>query len=253
MKKAVVLLSGGLDSSTCAAIAKNEGFEIFAVSFCYGQRHCVEINSAKKIAESFSVKEHKIINIDTGVFQNNSLTDDIEVPKNRVAASTGSATEETTETAEIKDYSVAEIVEAAEVPNTYVPARNTLFLSYALAIAESIGSQDIFIGITAVDYSGYPDCRPDYIEQFQKMANLATKTGREGNPIIIHTPLLNLSKAEIIKKGSALGVKYELTHSCYCPTADGLSCGDCDSCIHRKKGFADAGISDPTRYNFQIN
>ena len=236
MKKAVILLSGGLDSSTCAAIAKSENFEIHAVSFCYGQRHCVEINSAKKIAESFNVKEHKIVNIDTGIFQNNSLTDNIEVPKNRENNSSGSDG----------------CGSAAEVPNTYVPARNTLFLSYALAIAESIGAQDIFIGITAVDYSGYPDCRPDYIEQYQKMANLATKAGREGNPIIIHTPLLNLSKAEIIKKGATLGVKYELTHSCYSPSAEGLACGDCDSCIHRKKGFADAGISDPTRYKYAL-
>ena len=226
-KKAVVLLSGGLDSSTCAAIAESADFEIFAVSFCYGQRHSVEINCAKKIADSMKVKEHKIINIDTGIFKNNSLTDNIEVPKNRPINS---------------------VAEPAEVPNTYVPARNTLFLSYALAIAESIGSHDIFIGITAVDYSGYPDCRPDYIEQYQKMANLATKTGREGNPIIIHTPLLNLSKAEIIKRGAALGVKYELTHSCYSPSANGLACGCCDSCIHRKNGFSDAGITDPTRY-----
>jgi 7-cyano-7-deazaguanine synthase len=222
MKKAVILLSGGLDSSTSAAIAKSENFEIFAVSFCYGQRHSIEIDCAKKIAESLGVKEHKIINIDTNVFKNNSLTDNIEVPKNRI---------------ENED----------EIPNTYVPARNTLFLSYALAIAESIGAFDIFIGITAVDYSGYPDCRPDYIEQYQKMADLATKTGREGNPIKIHTPLLNLSKAEIIKTGFALGVKYELTHSCYSPTNE-LACGNCDSCIHRKNGFSDAGIADPTRY-----
>lgn len=225
MKKAVVLLSGGLDSSTCAAIAKSEGFEIFAVSFSYGQRHSLEVNCAKKIAESLGVKEHKIINIDTGIFKNNSLTDNIDVPKNRKETDNG------------------------EIPNTYVPARNTLFLSYALAIAESIGAHDIFIGITAVDYSGYPDCRPDYIEQYQKMANLATKAGREGNPIIIKTPLLNLSKSEIIQKGTALGIKYELTHSCYSPTADGRSCGSCDSCIHRKKGFAEAGVCDPTRYS----
>jgi 7-cyano-7-deazaguanine synthase len=225
MKKAVVLLSGGLDSSTCAAIAKSEGFDITAVSFCYGQRHCVEIECAEKIAKSMDVKEHIFINIDTSVFKNNSLTDNIDVPKNR--------TENTSEN---------------EIPNTYVPARNTLFLSYALAIAESISATDIFIGITAVDYSGYPDCRPDYIEQYRKMAELATKTGREGKPLTIHTPLLYLSKSDIIKRGTRLGVKYELTHSCYAPSADGLSCGGCDSCLHRKKGFADAGINDPTKY-----
>jgi len=221
MKKAVVLLSGGLDSSTCAAIAKNEKFEIYAMSFCYGQRHCVEIDCAKKIARHLGVKEHKIILIDTEIFKNNSLTQDLEVPKNK--RQTG-------------------------IPNTYVPARNTLFLSYALAFAESINSSDIFIGITAVDYSGYPDCRPDYIEQYQKMANLATKTAREGNPIIIRAPLLDLSKSEIIKIGNELGVKYEYTHSCYSPTADGLACGECDSCAHRKKGFSDAGVCDPTKY-----
>jgi 7-cyano-7-deazaguanine synthase len=221
MKKAVVLLSGGLDSSTCAAIAKDENFEIYAMSFCYGQRHSIEIDCAKKIARFLSVKEHKIINIDVGIFMNNSLTENFEVPKNR-----------------------KEIC----IPNTYVPARNTLFLSYALAFSESINSHDIFIGVTAVDYSGYPDCRPDYIEQYQKMANLATKAGRNGNPIIIHAPLINLSKSEIIKTGFKLGVRYELTHSCYSPSVDGSACGECDSCIHRKNGFIEANISDPTRY-----
>jgi 7-cyano-7-deazaguanine synthase len=223
MKKAVVLLSGGLDSSTCAAIAKNENFDIYAVSFCYGQRHSIEINCAKRIARHLEIKEHKIISIDTEIFKNNSLTQNIDVPKNRSAGG---------------------------IPNTYVPARNTLFLSYALALAESINSFDIFIGITAVDYSGYPDCRPDYIEQYQKMANLATKTAREGNPITIRTPLLNLSKSEIIKIGCKLGVRYEFTHSCYSPSADGLACGECDSCVHRKKGFLEAGIADPTRYAY---
>lgn len=225
-KTAVVLLSGGLDSSTCAAIAKSAGFEIFAVSFAYGQRHSVEIECAKKVAEGLGVKEHKIITIDTGIFKNSSLTEDIAVPKNRESKSSNSDD---------------------EIPNTYVPARNTLFLSYALSIAESIDAHDIFIGITAVDYSGYPDCRQDYIEQYQKMADLATKTGREGKPIIIHTPLLNLSKAQIIQTGAGLGVKYELTHSCYAPL-NGLACGTCDSCIHRKKGFAEAKIYDPTKY-----
>ncbi|MCL1945933.1 MAG: 7-cyano-7-deazaguanine synthase QueC [Chitinivibrionia bacterium] len=221
MKKAVVLLSGGLDSSTCAAIAKNEKFEIYALSFSYGQRHSVEIECAKKIAKFLKIKEHKIIVLDTDIFKNSSLTENIEVPKNR---------------------------KGSGIPNTYVPARNTLFLSYALAFAESINSFDIFIGVTAVDYSGYPDCRQDYIEQYQKMANLATKTAREGNKIIIHTPLINMSKGEIIATGHKLGIKYELTHSCYSPSPSGLSCGECDSCIHRKKGFSEAKIPDPTKY-----
>ena len=229
MKKAVVLLSGGLDSSTCAAIAKNENFEIYAISFSYGQRHSVEIDCAKKVADFLRIKEHKIINIDTEVFKNSSLTDNsISIPKNQKEEEGGRRN--------------------LIVPSTYVPARNTLFLSYALAFAESTGSHDIFIGVTAVDYSGYPDCRRDYIEQYQKMANLATKTGREGNPIIIRTPLIDLSKAEIIAVGHKLGMKYELTHSCYSPSADGFSCGECDSCVHRKRGFLQANIPDPTRY-----
>ncbi|MCL2843920.1 MAG: 7-cyano-7-deazaguanine synthase QueC [Chitinivibrionia bacterium] len=225
MKKAVVLLSGGLDSSTCAAIAKSEEFEIHAISFSYGQRHDIEIECAKKVAKFLQIKEHKIINIDTDIFRNSSLTANsiTEIPKNRE---------------EIEN----------EIPNTYVPARNTLFLSYALAFAESIGASDIFIGITAVDYSGYPDCRPDYIEAYQKMANLATKAAVEGNPIIIHTPLINLSKAEIIATGHKLQMNYALTHSCYSPSADGRACGACDSCIHRKKGFLQAKIPDPTKY-----
>jgi 7-cyano-7-deazaguanine synthase len=225
MKKAVVLLSGGLDSSTCAAIAKSEEFEIHAISFSYGQRHDIEVECAKKVAKFLQIKEHKIINIDTDIFRNSSLTANsiTEIPKNRE---------------EIEN----------EIPNTYVPARNTLFLSYALAFAESIGASDIFIGITAVDYSGYPDCRPDYIEAYQKMANLATKAAVEGNPIIIHTPLINLSKAEIIAAGHKLQMNYALTHSCYSPSADGRACGDCDSCIHRKKGFLQAKIPDPTKY-----
>lgn len=221
MKIAVVLLSGGLDSSTCAAIAKSEDFDIYAMTFDYGQRHRIEIDCAKKTAELLGVKEHKIVSIDTGIFRNSSLTQDVEVPKNRFGGG---------------------------VPNTYVPARNTLFLSYALAFAESVNSRDIFIGVTAVDYSGYPDCRPDYIERYQKMADLATKTAREGNPIIIRAPLLHLSKSEIIRIGYGLGVRYEFTHSCYSPSVDGYSCGECDSCIHRKKGFLEAGVIDPTLY-----
>jgi 7-cyano-7-deazaguanine synthase len=201
VKKAVILLSGGLDSATCAAIARNDGYDIYALTFRYGQRHGIEINYACKLAEFFAVKQHKIIDIDTDIFKNSSLTGDCG--------------------------------------GTYVPARNTLFLSYALAFAESILSHDIFIGVTCVDYSGYPDCRPDYIEQYQKMANLATQTAREGNPIIIHAPLLHLSKRDIILIGHKLGVDYELTHSCYFPTTAGLPCGKCDSCIHRQKGFSD--------------
>jgi len=221
MKKAVVLLSGGIDSSTCAAIAASEGFEIYALTFAYGQRHEIEIKSAQKIAASLWVREHKIITIDTDIFRNNSLTCDIDVPKNRADT---------------------------DIPNTYVPARNTLFLSYALALSESINAFDIFIGVTAVDYSGYPDCRPDFIRRYQEMANFATKTAVEGKKIVIHTPLIDLSKSQIIKVGQKLGVKYELTHSCYSPSADGLACGECDSCKHRKKGFIDAGVLDPTRY-----
>jgi 7-cyano-7-deazaguanine synthase len=226
MKKAVILLSGGLDSSTCAAIAKNENFDIHALSFRYGQRHSLEIDCAKNIAKFLGAKEHKIIDINTDIFQNSSLISDIPIPKKR---------------------------NLDEIPNTYVPARNTLFLSYALAISESIGAFDVFIGITAVDYSGYPDCRPDYVDAYQKMANLATKTGRCGAPIIIHCPLINLSKAEIIITGHKLGIDYGLTHSCYSPSKNGLSCGECDSCIHRKKGFQEANIPDPTKYvNTQI-
>jgi len=224
MKKAVVLLSGGLDSATCMAIAQEQGFEIYAISFHYNQRHDIEVKSAENVAEQMGIKEHKLISIDLSTFGGSSLTNTTEdIPKDHVG----------TEDA---------------IPSTYVPARNTIFLSYALAWADVLGSTDIFIGVTAVDYSGYPDCRADYIEAYQTMANLATKTGREGHTISIHTPLIALSKAEIIKKGSELDVPYELTHSCYDPTSEGLSCGSCDSCIHRHSGFLDAGFEDPTQY-----
>ncbi len=222
MKKAVVLTSGGLDSTTVLAIAKNKGFKLYALTFDYGQRHRYELSSAIKVAEYFRVVEHKIIKIDLKCFGGSALTDNIEVPQNR----------------KIKKG----------IPVTYVPARNTIFLSYALAWAEVLKSRDIFIGVNAIDYSGYPDCRPEYIKAYQKMADLATKIGVEGSPIKINTPLINLSKSEIIKKGIKLGVDYSITHSCYNPARNGLACGKCDSCILREKGFKKAGIKDPARY-----
>lgn len=224
MKKAIVLLSGGLDSATALAIAKSKGFEVYAMSFVYNQRHDIEVEAAKKVASALGVADHKIVSIDLSTFGGSSLTNKSdEIPKGGVASE-------------------------EEIPSTYVPARNTIFLSYALAWADAMGSSDIFIGVTAVDYSGYPDCRPDYIEAYQKMANLATKTGREKGNITIHTPLISLSKKDIILEGTKLNVPYELTHSCYDPTEDGLSCGSCDSCIHRHEGFLQAGVEDPTKY-----
>jgi len=228
-KKAVVLLSGGIDSSTCCAIARKKGFTIFAMSFNYGQRHHCELAAAKKIAQNIGVEEHKIIDIDLRIFAGSSLTSEVKVPKNR-----------------FYPFEVS-----TEIPNTYVPARNTIFLSYALAWAEVLESRDIFIGVNAVDYSGYPDCRPEYIKAFEVMANLATKAGVEKEHLTIHKPLINLTKAEIIKTGISLGVDFSLTHSCYDPTSEGISCGDCDSCIIRKRGFKEAGIKDPTSYKNQ--
>ena len=225
-KKAVVLSSGGLDSTTVMAIAKHESFELYSLSFDYGQRHLFELEAARKVAEFFGVNKHMVINIDLKKIGGSALTDNIEVPKD--------ATEESM---------------AAEIPVTYVPARNTIFLSYALAWAEVLQSSDIFIGVNAIDYSGYPDCRPEYIDAFQRMANLATKAGVQGiTQIKIQTPLINMTKAQIIQKGIELGIDYALTHSCYDPTPQGLACSRCDSCILRKKGFKDAGIPDPTRY-----
>ncbi len=225
-KKAVVLLSGGLDSTTAMAIARNEGFEIFSLSFSYGQRHAIELVASKKIAETLGAKKHLIVDIDLGKIGGSALTDDIDVPKKR---------DEKTMT--------------KEIPVTYVPARNTIFLSYAIAWAEVIHAYDIFIGVNAIDYSGYPDCRKEYIEAFEKMANLATKAGVEGKmKIKIRTPLIHMSKAEIIKKGIELGIDYGLTISCYDPSDNGLACGSCDSCILRKKGFLEAGVNDPTQY-----
>jgi 7-cyano-7-deazaguanine synthase len=222
-KKAVVLLSGGLDSATTLAIALQQNYEIYALSFDYGQRHNIELNAARNIAEAFSAKEHKTATIDLRLFGGSALTDSIDVPKDRA----------------IDD----------NIPITYVPARNTIFLSFALAYAETIGAFDIFIGANAVDYSGYPDCREEYFQAYTKMANLATAATDSGeNGFTIHRPLINLTKAQIIKQGSALGVDYAHTISCYDPNEEGLACGECDSCQLRKKGFFDANLQDPTRY-----
>ena len=226
-QKAVVLLSGGLDSATTLAIARSQGYEIFALSFRYGQRHSIELESAGRVAEFAGVKDHLTINLDLRAIGGSALTDQIAVPKER---------------------SVDEI--SSGIPVTYVPARNTIFLSFALAWAEVLGARDIFIGVNALDYSGYPDCRAEYIEAFEKMAALATKAGVEGRmPLKIHTPLIAMTKSEIIRTGLKLGVDYSLTHSCYDPTAEGVSCGACDSCLLRLKGFAEAGATDPLRYS----
>jgi len=225
MKRAVILLSGGLDSATTLAIAKHEGYEIFPLSFEYGQRHRVEIDSAKQIVQSLGVREHRIVKIDLRVFGGSALTDTIEVPKRR---------------------SDSEI--AGQIPDTYVPARNTIFLSYALAWAETIEARDIFIGVNARDYSGYPDCRPEFIKQFERLANVGTKAGISGERFRIHTPLIAMNKPEIIRKGEELGVDFSITHSCYDPEPDGTACGECDSCRLRRRGFQDAGINDPLRY-----
>jgi len=225
-KKAVVLSSGGLDSTTVMAIAKSEGYIIYSLSFSYGQRHFVELEAAGKIAEIIGVEKHLVLNLDLNKIGGSALTDSIDVPKNR------------------DEMSISD-----DIPVTYVPARNTIFLSYALAWADVIGSSDIFIGVTAIDYSGYPHCRPEYIEAFEKMANLATKIGVKGiSQIKIKTPLIFMSKAQIIKKGIELGVNYSLTNSCYDPNPEGGACGQCDSCILRKKGFKEAGVKDPTKY-----
>ena len=219
-KKAVVLLSGGLDSTTVAAIAGAKGYDVFGLSFRYGQRHAVELEAARRVADSLGVVEHMVMDIDLRKIGGSALTDHIDVPKGR----SGDAME-------------------SGIPVTYVPARNTIFLSYALAWAEVLKARDIFIGVNAVDYSGYPDCRPEFIEAFERMANLATKAAvTDGWRIQIKTPIINMSKAEIIKTGLALGVDYKLTHSCYDPAPDGKACGICDSCLLRKKGFKEAGV-----------
>jgi 7-cyano-7-deazaguanine synthase len=225
-KKAVVLLSGGVDSTTVMGIARSEGYEIYSLSFRYGQRHAVESEAAQRIANALGAKEHKVINIDLRTIGGSALTDDIEVPKGR------------------REEEIQH-----EIPITYVPARNTIFLSYALAWAEVLGASDIFVGVNAMDYSGYPDCRPEYIEAFERMANLATKAGVEGKKKIkVRTPLIQMTKAQIIRKGIGLGIDYGMTHSCYDPSQEGRACGLCDSCLLRRKGFMEAGVPDPTEY-----
>jgi 7-cyano-7-deazaguanine synthase len=225
MKRAVVLLSGGIDSTTTLAIAIAEGCEAYALSFDYGQRHQIETEAARRVADSLSTKEHRIAKIDLRAFGGSALTGHIDVPKKR---------------------SETEI--AHGIPVTYVPARNTVFLVYALAWAEVIPANDIFLGVNAIDYSGYPDCRPEFIEAFETLANLATKAGVEGGRFRIHTPLIKLSKAEIIRKAVKLGVDLSLTHSCYDPSPEGFACSECDSCLLRLKGFREAGMADPIRY-----
>ena len=222
-KPAVVLLSGGLDSTTVLAIARNEGYVPYALSFSYGQRHSVELEAARRVAEAYGVARHVVADIDLRVFGGSALTDEISVPHHNSA-------EDLTD----------------GIPVTYVPARNTIFLSYALAWAEVLGSSDVFIGVNALDYSGYPDCRPEYIRAYQQMADLATKAGVEGRQHLrIHAPLIELTKAQIIQRGLALGVDYSLTHSCYDPDPDGNACGTCDSCLLRRRGFAEVGMADP--------
>jgi 7-cyano-7-deazaguanine synthase len=216
-----VLLSGGLDSATCLAIAVADGTAPYALSVLYGQRHAVEIEASKKVARSLGAKDHKFVRVDLSAFGGSALTDDIAVPKNRSEAS------------------------MTDIPATYVPARNTVFLGLALGYAEVIGAESIYAGVNALDYSGYPDCRPEYIAAFQEVARLATKAGVEGRPIEIRTPLIHLTKAEIIRKGLDLGVDYGLTHSCYDPGLGGLPCGECDSCLIRIKAFASLGLVDP--------
>jgi 7-cyano-7-deazaguanine synthase len=226
-RSAIILTSGGLDSATCLTIAKSEGFQkLYSLTFDYGQRHRQELVAAQKISESMQVTEHRTIKIDLRQFGKSALTADITVPKDR-----------------------SESTMNANIPITYVPARNTIFLSYALAWAEVLDIRDVYIGVNAIDYSGYPDCRPQFISAFEAMANLATKmTTTAGPPFRIHAPLTHLTKADIIRRGASLGVDYSLTHSCYDPAPDGRACGRCDSCLLRKKGFLEANVPDPTRY-----
>ncbi len=222
-RKAVVLYSGGLDSTTCMAIARAEGFAPYAMSFAYGQRHSVELEKARQYAPLVGAVEHQLVEIDLRRIGGSALTSDLAVPKGGVVE--------------------------GEIPVTYVPARNTIFLSFALGWAEVLGAFDIYVGVNALDYSGYPDCRPEYIAAFETLANLATRAGVEGcGRYRIHTPLLHLTKADIIRQGLALGVDYRLTHSCYDPSPAGLACGQCDSCLLRLKGFAEAGVADPVAY-----
>ena len=223
MARAICLLSGGLDSATCLAVARREGFETYALSFDYGQRHRQELAAAERVAAHLGAHAHRVARIDLRVFGGSALTDEIEVPKHRSASEMD-----------------------AGIPITYVPARNTIFLSFALAWAEVVEAETIFIGVNAVDYSGYPDCRPAFIQAFEQMANLATKTGVEGRTkLAVRTPLIELTKAEIIHLGLSAGVDFGLTHSCYDPAPNGNPCGQCDSCLLRAKGFAEAGVADP--------
>lgn len=227
-RPAIVLLSGGLDSTTVLAISKAQGYTPYALSFEYGQRHVVELAAAERVAKSMGVARHVTAKIDLTVFGGSALTADLEVPKHDT---------------------VAQLDDDESVPNTYVPARNTIFLSFALAYAEVVGSSDVFIGVNALDYSGYPDCRPDYIRAYEQMANLATRAGVEGTQSLkIHAPLMEMTKGQIIERGVELGVDYALTSSCYDPDTEGRPCGHCDSCLLRLKGFADAGATDPLRY-----
>jgi 7-cyano-7-deazaguanine synthase len=229
-KKAVVLLSGGLDSTTVLAIAQRDGFAVYALSFRYGQRHVAELDAARRIAADAGVAQHVVAQIDLRAFGGSALTSDIPVPKGR----------------KLEEMS-------QDIPVTYVPARNTIFLSFALAWAEVLGAGDVFIGVNALDYSGYPDCRPEYIEAYERMANLATKAGVEGTQRLrIHTPLIHLSKAEIIRKGVELQVDYSLTCTCYDPSGSGEACGQCDACVLRLKGFAENRLKDPGRYRSEV-
>jgi 7-cyano-7-deazaguanine synthase len=225
MKRAVVLLSGGVDSTTTLAIAIEQGYEAYSLSFDYGQRHQTEIDAARRIAKSLGAKEHRVTKIDMRIFGGSALTDDVDVPKKR---------------------SETEI--AHGIPVTYVPARNTIFLAYALAWAEVIPAAHIFLGVNAIDYSGYPDCRPEFIEAFENLANLGTKAGVEGTKFRVHAPLIRFSKSEIIRKAVELHIDLSLTHSCYDPSLEGFACGECDSCLLRLKGFREIGIEDPIRY-----
>jgi len=226
MKKAVVLASGGLDSTTVIALAMKQGFDVYALSFDYGQRHRCELDAARRVALALGVRDHVVASIDLRVFGGSALTSDMEVPKGRSSG-----------------------LMSAEIPVTYVPARNTIFLSFALGWCEVIGAQDIFIGVNAVDYSGYPDCRPEFLEAFERLAALATKAGVEGTfRFQIHAPLMTMTKAGIIRAGIQAGVDYSITHSCYDPSPEGLACGACDSCVLRRRGFIEAGVADPTRY-----
>jgi len=224
-KKAIVLLSGGLDSATVVAMAQNQGYQVYALSFRYGQRHSIELEAADAVAKHLGVSEHKTAELDLRLFGGSALTADIDVPKDQL------------------DH------KPDEIPVTYVPARNTIFLSFALAYAEVVGAKDIFIGVNALDYSGYPDCRPEYIASFEAMANLATKAGvTEHERVRIRTPLIDMTKAQIAAEGTHLGVDYAMTISCYDPNEHGEACGHCDSCLLRAKGFTEAGLDDPTRY-----